>query len=167
MKREGHYLFNSALKYKRAWWCSTWKHIIQAASTKENLKDLFFVHMLGIMCSIIKTIQSPHLLFLFSLSLFLFLSLCLNISFCPVSAGGERGVMLAQVLDCQNTHLLCIYMLGREETNVHRPHTHSQQHAHITKMYHSNCVNSNITLRPSTPPPLPFLSWPWCNYQGT
>lgn len=47
-------------------------------------------------------------------SFFLFLSLSLplwfNISLCPVSARGEKGVMLAQVLDCQNTHLHCIYM---------------------------------------------------------
>lgn len=44
--------------------------------------------------------------FLFSLS-FVFV---LHVSFCPVSAGREKGVMLAQVLDCQNTHLHCIYM---------------------------------------------------------
>lgn len=48
--------------------------------------------------------------FFFSVSLSLSLPLWFNISLCPVSARGEKGVMLAQVLDCQNTHLHCIYM---------------------------------------------------------
>lgn len=34
-----------------------------------------------------------------------------------VSAGGEEGVLLTQVLDGKNTY--CIYMSDWEETNVH------------------------------------------------
>lgn len=51
-----------------------------------------------------------HLFFLFS---FFFLLHFLIL----VSAGGEEGVLLTQVLDGENTH--CIYTSGWEETNVH------------------------------------------------
>lgn len=54
------------------------------------------------------------------------LCLCLNISFHPVGERREKGVMLAQVLDCQRSHLRCIYVEGKVETNVHWPHTQAR-----------------------------------------
>lgn len=56
--------------------------------------------------------MSPLHLFLFS-----FLLPCFFLhSLIPVSAEGEDGVLLTQVLDGENTH--CIYMSDWEETNV-------------------------------------------------
>lgn len=65
--------------------------------------------------------------------------------------------MLPQVVDCQNTHSHCTCMQGEEETSVLRPHTHTTHHTHLTMMYYFNCVNSNITLRPSTHLHLAFV----------
>ncbi len=148
----------------------------QLCSQQISLKALFlddfhlpFIHSVRKWTTVSTSSVSVFTLFWScSRSLFVFVSMSHSVQ--SVQEGKREYCWLRCLIVRTLTYTVFTCRVGRNKcsatTHTHTHHTTQYTHI-ISKMYHSNCVNSNITLRPCTSPPLPFLSWPWCNYQST
>ena len=138
------------------------RYLASCATTKENLKKALFLEYSHLPFR--HTVRNWTTVSTSSVSVFTFFSFSFFLPFVSMSHSVQsvqeekKGVMLAQVL----AYTVFTCRLGRKQmsndhTHTHtHTHTHHTQYTHITVMHHSNCVNSNIALRPSTRLHSPF-----------